>query len=97
MIHHGRFEDVKVQDHNWMLPLRQVATYCSKTERRYGYLITDQELVVIRITKTSSKSKSVNVLEYRSISWNGDTTDGMTMNLALWLLHMLANYTDSSL
>ena len=34
---------------DWISPLEQVYTYCVKANARYGYVITDTELVVIRI------------------------------------------------
>lgn len=34
---------------DWLRPLTQVYTYCVKANARYGYVITDKELVAIRI------------------------------------------------
>jgi len=48
----------------WYLPLQQVYSYCIAANARYGYLITDKELVVLRvrpnISVESSKSKPLN-------------------------------------
>ena len=132
---------------NWQRPLKQVYTYCVRANARYGYIITDKELVVIRLgpstqeespfstqessqgfnvvqnipesTKESSQGrfeydegnddvlpnamfnrmkKDGGVLEYKAIPWtnnNGGRTGGahdpMTVNLALWWLHMMAS------
>ncbi|KAL9098862.1 MAG: hypothetical protein Q9163_005555 [Psora crenata] len=151
----------------WMLPLSQVFTYCVNANARYGYIITDEELLVLRVrpyvdmdqdTQSSTESQTQTyhpaqysessvedpesiraeaankrtgvsgVLEYRAIPWKkedwkdwgvrrvrrslriaerkkdteneedqedremeDDQEDGeMTINLALWWLHMLA-------
>lgn len=34
---------------DWLEPLKQVFTYCRELKVRYGYIITEKELVVIRI------------------------------------------------
>ena len=33
----------------WLWPLAQIFTYCLRSNARYGFLITDEELVAIRI------------------------------------------------
>lgn len=42
----------------WMEPISQVQTYCVNCGTRYGYIITDQELVVLRVQKMRSKEVS---------------------------------------
>ena len=133
---------------NWQRPLKQVYTYCVRANARYGYIITDKELVVIRIgpsaqdkspisTQESSQGfdvvqtvpeniedespqncfeedegddcvlpdsifnkmkKGGGILEYKAIPWTNDNGgnsrrahDTMTVNLALWWLHMMAS------
>ncbi|KAG8533636.1 uncharacterized protein KY384_001377 [Bacidia gigantensis] len=44
----GLVEDTKV-NRGWLRPLRQIYTYCLRNGTRYGYLITDAELVAVRI------------------------------------------------
>ena len=39
----------------WLWPLGQIFTYCQKAQARYGYLITDEELVVIRLRPTFTR------------------------------------------
>lgn len=39
----------KVKIPPWMWPVSQIYTYCRWLRTRYGYLITDQELVLVRI------------------------------------------------
>ena len=36
----------------WLWPLGQIFTYCQRAQARYGYLITNEELVVIRLRPT---------------------------------------------
>lgn len=121
---------------NWFHPLSQVYTYCVRANARYGYIITDKELVVLRVrpkaqtdesasqppletldtilekaprnaakivksmraeTKSpASRAISQGVLEYRAIPWQGhgdeegEDSEILTVNLALWWLHMMA-------
>ena len=133
---------------NWQRPLKQIYTYCVRANARYGYIITDKELVVVRIgpssqekspTSTQESSQGFDVtqtipeitedksswdcfehdeeydyalptpyfrklkrdggvLEYKAIPWgkgNGGKSrrahDPMTVNLALWWLHIMAS------
>ena len=98
---------------DWMRPLEQIYTYCLRNNTRYGYLITDAELLAVRVRlgqdknqKTSFVSKDtdavverardVGILDYKAIPWKtatnraSSTADGLTMNLALWWLHLIA-------
>ncbi|KAL8796091.1 MAG: hypothetical protein Q9182_007425 [Xanthomendoza sp. 2 TL-2023] len=92
----------------WLPAIRQIYTYCVMTDARYGYLITDQELLAVRIswfsdtgtkgTKGNAKlpARRLGILEYKAVPWSRDTTasqnsdPGLTINLALWWLHMMA-------
>ena len=118
-----------------LAPLSQIYTYCLRNETRYGYIITDKELVAVRVRfqqeKSDSqktfeslgsaepqsqeslfeKSRKAGVLDCKIIPWKigtdqksdedrmsdmdrmsdtQDTPDGLTVNLALWWLHILA-------
>lgn len=103
---------------DWLRPLTQIYTYCCKGNARYGYIITDKELVVLRVRPGSqidtqravSSHGSVKAptaspadragmsgtLEFKAIPWTEEQTrsstisNGLTVNLALWWLHMLA-------
>ncbi len=116
---------------DWLEPIKQIYTYCSKLKVRYGYIITEKELVVTRIrpfsqdhlrspvntqdsalsfpspkkrataiTSESSKIPKQNAsaeafeegtLEYKAIPWSSNASDNsLTINLALWWLHMMA-------
>ena len=38
---------------NWYQPMAQIFTYCVRNDARYGYIITDKELVVVRVGPTA--------------------------------------------
>ena len=112
----------------WLKPLRQIFTYCLRCQVRYGYIITDQELVVLRLRagpehesfsarhehrKVQGKddkssfeltagpmvlrAKDYGILEYKAIPWQpqknllSQDTEHLTVNLALWWLHLMAS------
>ena len=113
---------------DWLEPIKQIFTYCTKLNVRYGYIITERELVVTRIRPfsqddlrspvntqdsglsipspkkramafTSESSKITaseetfqeGTLEYKAIPWSNNASDNsLTINLALWWLHMMA-------
>ena len=128
---------MKENDHakSWFQPLAQIFTYCVRNDARYGYIITDKELVAVRVgptkendpdlkrsvgtprsienikskpKRTRSKKEMVEqvapyiralkkgCIEYKVIPWSHHATTQheestvMTVNLALWWLHMMA-------
>ena len=140
---------------DWLRPLNQVYTYCVKANARYGYIITDKELVAIRIrpnldtddsqptndsqdswqefvsTQEDSQRAQASFrettlswehdesndsalssptlahmcddgrLEYKAISWSNAKSrdprrcDDLTVNLALWWLHIMASVSSN--
>ena len=132
-INQGDIEEADMKE-NWYQPLAQIFTYCVRNNARYGYIITDKELVVFRVgpihhsdetdwrlsydkraeysdmelgTKGSKWKKVESVepnvramdsgfMEYKVIPWARPAKSSqsgsmkMTVNLALWWLHMLA-------
>ncbi|KAJ3539610.1 hypothetical protein NM208_g5418 [Fusarium decemcellulare] len=40
-----------VERYQWTLPSSQVITYAAQSSRRYGFIVTDEALVVLRFTK----------------------------------------------
>lgn len=131
-INPGEIEDDDRRE-EWFQPMAQIFTYCVHNRARYGYLITDKELVVVRVSPTSpnvsfdSQSsfdlESIGIargkankarakeavaeeaylraveegcMEFRVIPWTNHADDvqrgskAMTVNLALWWLHMMA-------
>ena len=94
-------------------PINQLLTYCANANVRYGYLITQEELVVFRVSERRNLTKLPQRIsghgppqdpnlgkgdhkwhvEYKAIPWEFDSqppTEDLTVNLALWWLHMLA-------
>lgn len=113
------------EDPEFKKPFFQIFKYCELAEVRYGYLLTQEELVVVRVSRREGEENPdsdtprrmsvrqhfdkiskgqgpvqfrkdkeagvTRVLEYKSIPWEaGSTGDTLTINLALWWLHMLA-------
>lgn len=103
------------------LPVWQVFNYCLKADVRYGYIITDQELVVLRIraidtgdsdgnptlgdsqrsqefydSENQKRARGASKVELKSIPWASydhrpkALRDKLTVNLALWWLHLMA-------
>ena len=72
----------------WLQPLVQIFTYCCRCEVRYGYIITDEELVVVRVKarpnnnsrpdeKLTDRIRYNGVLQYKSIPWeSGPKSEG---------------------
>jgi hypothetical protein len=90
---------------NWFWPLRQIFTYCMNFKTRYGFIISDEEVVAIRVRaprerleENKSKrriviSKDRGAIEYVSIydsTQDPGSEKRLTMNLAIWWLHLLA-------
>jgi hypothetical protein len=84
-------------------PLRQITYYCLKSHARYGYLITESELIVVRVSHHGELSENANLseisqavhdralVEWEAIPWNHEEdSKDLTVTLALWVLHILA-------
>lgn len=69
-----------VIDKSWFQPVGQIYTYCVRLNARYGYIITDKELVVVRIRplpqtgvpqeEVSTGKKKKKQDEYRTLDSN---------------------------
>lgn len=76
------------------LPLKQLASYCRFAETRYGFILTQEELVAFRVRRLNSKllantddhKKAHAGIEYKSVPWDASGTDKLTVNLAIWVL-----------
>ena len=78
---------------NRVWPLRQIATYCRYAETRYGYIITQNELVAIRVRRIGPPNPDETchaAIEYRSIPWAASGSQKLTVNLAIWALGCMA-------
>ena len=83
----------------WLKPLRQILTYCCWAKSRYGYVITDKELVAIRVRSRYTHSSDAilaarrnNILAFRSIPRISTFSNRqeLTPNASLWWIQMLA-------
>ena len=88
-----------------MPTIRQIYTYYTKANAQYGYVITGKELLAVRISwladseeklpKASMNEEAVHANLRESLSAKrypglGGGTHGLTMDLALWWLRMMA-------
>jgi hypothetical protein len=72
-------------------PLRQLANICDTAQTRYGYIQTDEELVVCRFSKNPERAKNQQwTVAMMPIPWSRHGVDVLTTDLALWWLCMLA-------
>ncbi|KAG6164053.1 hypothetical protein E4U51_005265 [Claviceps purpurea] len=106
------YPDMRLSEHQsvrseWALPLSQVSTCAALSDCRYGFLITDEALVVLRFTKkridasgTQSGDDSdpagvVNVEllppEYAVIHMSASGKDNLTVKLAVFCLCLMAS------
>lgn len=96
----GKFLE-RARDKNRVLPIRQAFTYCIRRGCRYGCILTTDEAFIFRIQLTGQQPESsaetpeddemINcTLYYTSIPWSSSSSSGLTFNLALWFIHVLA-------
>ncbi|KAK4172521.1 hypothetical protein QBC36DRAFT_362504, partial [Triangularia setosa] len=71
--------------------LSQIETYCRYGETRYGYIITQTELVALRIRLLGTYNPddpTRAAIEYKSVPWNASDNQ-LTVNLAIWALRCM--------
>ena len=85
------------KDQRFQDPINQVFTYCRRANVPYGYIITQEELVVLRLFNGDKHDpnlltgrESRTYVEWKAIPWANNADDELTVNLTLWCLHMLA-------
>ncbi|AEO63501.1 d28176e0-ae15-4e73-950a-d4f946688437 [Thermothielavioides terrestris] len=69
------------------VPLRKVATYCRYGQVRYAFILTQTELVALRIRRLPLPGRGYKhraAVEYASVPW--EARRGLTVNLAIWAL-----------
>lgn len=85
------------QENLW--PLRQLANLCRKAETRYGYILTDEDLVACcfstppRDTRQDTRQdtqEDIFKVALMPIPWSKYGASQLTTDLALWWLSMLA-------
>lgn len=79
-------------------PLQQMATYCRIGETRYGYVVTQNELVVLRARRISKidpgSTLQFAAFEYKAIPWSDNGPGKLTVNLAIWALGCMGMNTE---
>ena len=83
----GRIKDERVK------PLSQMATYCRHAKTRYGFILTDEELVALRFRRLAGVASrggrvAEAAVEYKSVKWAASGPGVLTVNLAIWALGM---------
>jgi hypothetical protein len=76
-----------------LLPLGQLSTYCRFGETRYGFLLTQEELVAFRVRRIDGSllpgfagTKPCIAMEYKSVPWAESGPGKLTVDLAIWAL-----------
>lgn len=74
-----------------MRPFRQVATYCLVGKTRYGYIMSDRELLAVRVycDKDQAGIDHWGMEISRPIPWDASPLS-LTVNLAIWWLGVMA-------
>lgn len=83
----------------WGKVLSQVTTYMADNDCRYGFIITDAHLVVLRLAciDTNAADREYANPEYCDIPWGGEDKEdsgaepGLTPKLALFFWYLLAS------
>ncbi|KAH6850895.1 hypothetical protein B0I37DRAFT_124083 [Chaetomium sp. MPI-CAGE-AT-0009] len=77
-------------------PLDQVATYCRYAQTRYAFILTQTELVALRIRRIhptiDNPTRHQAAVEYASVPWHRKTK--LTVNLAIWALGCMGMNAD---
>lgn len=87
IIHKVRSGSLKMS----MRPFRQVATYCRVGRTRYGYVMSDQELLAVRVwcSKDQAGDDVWGIEVSHPIPWDASSRS-LTVNLAIWWLGVMA-------
>lgn len=74
-----------------MRPFRQIATYCMVGKTRYGYIMSDRELLAVRVYCNKDKAGVAHwgVEISHPIPWDASPRC-LTVNLAIWWLGVMA-------
>ncbi|KAL9621182.1 MAG: hypothetical protein Q9160_004314 [Pyrenula sp. 1 TL-2023] len=80
---HDSLLGYNAQGDNEQNPVVQIYNYCLTAGTSLGYIITDKELVAVRVDALET------TLHWATVSWNHKSGE-MSINEALWWLHMMA-------
>ncbi|KAF5008621.1 hypothetical protein FDECE_5111 [Fusarium decemcellulare] len=71
-------------------PINQGIDYCQAAHTRYGFILTNEELVVIRVTYNAMGATKIPHAQYKAIPWPTSGEGVLTAHLALWCLVMMS-------
>ncbi len=74
-------------------PLFELATISAGTKTRYSFILTDAELVVVRIHLADGSTSRYNA-QWQSIPWDAHGPGVLTVGVALWALVMMSLHRD---
>ncbi|KAH7184706.1 uncharacterized protein B0J16DRAFT_268229 [Fusarium flagelliforme] len=72
------------------LPLRRVAAYCVSTDTRYGFVLTPEEIVVVRVSGTAHDKTQPCLIEWKAVPWSASGPNTLTVTLSLWFIAMMS-------
>lgn len=82
-------DEIDCSEENWLWPWRQMVTYCANNNVRYGFILTPEELVALRLYRVSNTPLPWR-LQYASVPWESSGQEIMTVNMAIWALAMMS-------
>ncbi|KAH7244402.1 uncharacterized protein BKA55DRAFT_541307 [Fusarium redolens] len=71
-------------------PLLRIAKYCLLAHTRYGFIMTMDEIVVVRIKGTVFDTKAPCHVEWQAVPWVAQGPYELTVCLSMWSLVMLS-------
>ncbi|KAJ3522649.1 hypothetical protein NM208_g12771 [Fusarium decemcellulare] len=71
-------------------PINQVIDYCQAAQTRYGFILTNEELVVVRVSHRRVGTTKKPHAEYKAIPWSASGEGVLTVRLALWFLFVMS-------
>ncbi|KAF4450663.1 hypothetical protein F53441_6324 [Fusarium austroafricanum] len=71
-------------------PIRRIATYCLHADRRYGFILTSEELVVVCVSSATRNLEDPCQLEWEAIPWAAQGGQDLTVPLSLWFMTMMS-------
>lgn len=75
---------------NWIRPFGQVLTYCVSNSTRYGYVLTLEEIVALRVYEDKSTPGTPWRAQHAPVPWTAADDGVLTVNLTIWALTMMS-------
>lgn len=86
-----RSSNLQQNDTLSLIPFSRLARYCLDSKTRYGFIFTNEELVVARVSATKSPQYGVSCqVEWQSIPLSNSGPGVLTAKLSLWFLTMMS-------